>query len=220
LNEKTCVLRPTTFLLPKAKRRKAHAAVQKSVRFPSETAHFTKETTASRLKKVEKQKAMVKGEMRFPKKGDGGAEGGAESGAGLTIVPGQAETRSGPESRHEIDHQLHEREIRRYISLFLSTSILHWGGGESTLPNLGQGSPQTRYPSISLFIPIHIILLHHNTNILLYSITFIIQQTISTFRQLWLEDESRKKLRYKYEVYIVNILLNFYKVEDRCSKAG
>ena len=46
--------------------------------------------------------------MKFPKKADDGAECGAD----LAVVSGQAETRSGA----EIDHRLHEREIQRYMS--------------------------------------------------------------------------------------------------------
>ena len=97
------------FFFPKAKRKKAYTAVQKTVKFSNETAHFTKDTTASRLKKVERQKTAAKGETKFPKKVDNGADGGA----GLTVVSEPTETRS----RSGIDHQLHEREIERYVSL-------------------------------------------------------------------------------------------------------
>ena len=100
------------FILSKAKRRKAYGAVQKSVKFPSETAHFTKDTTASRLKKVEKQKTMAKGEMKSLKKTDGGTE----DGAGITVVSGHAETRNEPGNRHEINDKLREHEIHRYTS--------------------------------------------------------------------------------------------------------
>ena len=65
------------FFFPKAKRKKAYTAVQKTVKFSNETAHFTKDTTASRLKKVERQKTAAKGETKFPKKVDNGADGGA-----------------------------------------------------------------------------------------------------------------------------------------------
>ena len=99
-------------ILLKAKRRKACDSVQKKVKFSSETARFTKDTTASRLKKVEKQKTMAKGEMKSLKK----PEDGAEPSASIKVVPGHADTRNEPGNKDEINHKLREHEIQRYIS--------------------------------------------------------------------------------------------------------
>ncbi|XP_028396466.1 protein moonraker-like [Dendronephthya gigantea] len=105
----------TALLLPprlQVKRQKAYSAVQKTVRFPNETAHFTKETTASRLKRVERQKTAAKRELRGQMRDEEKAEGGASRPA----VSREADRRSGDE-HSEVDHRLQEREIQRQLWL-------------------------------------------------------------------------------------------------------